>query len=98
MTIQCAFGCEAFAMKARIAELKKRNGQLEGWGDREHRAKNKTLTRIAELTATAERLDKERIELAKMLLHYVRSVPLGNQPHMSAEIAEKMALVALGEF
>lgn len=45
--------------------------------------------------ATVDRLDKERIELAKMLLHYVRSVPLGNQTHMSAEIAEKMALVAL---
>lgn len=52
---------------------------------------------IAELTATVERTDKERIELAKMLLHCVRSVPLGNQPHMSAEIAEKMALVALGD-
>lgn len=52
---------------------------------------------IAELEATVRRLDKERIELAEMLLHYVRTVPLGNQPHMSAEIAEKMALVALGE-
>lgn len=51
---------------------------------------------IAELEATVMRLDKERIELAEMLLHYVRTVPLGNQPHMSAEIAEKMALVALG--
>lgn len=50
---------------------------------------------IAELRRQAEMIDKERIELAKMLLHYVRTVPLGNQPHMSAEIAEKMALVAL---
>lgn len=53
------------------------------------------LKGMDELRAEVERLDKERIELAKMLLHYVRSVPLGNQPHMSAEIAEKMALVAL---
>ncbi len=50
---------------------------------------------IAELRRQVEMIDKERIELAKMLLHYVRTVPLGNQPHMSAEIAEKMALVAL---
>ena len=50
---------------------------------------------VADLTGQVERLDKERIELAKMLLHYVRSVPIGNQPHMSAEIAEKMALAAL---
>lgn len=42
---------ELTAASARIAELEKRNGQLEGWGDREHRAKNNALDRIAELEA-----------------------------------------------
>ena len=39
---------EGDALNARIAELEKRNHEMEGWGDREHRAKNEALDRIAE--------------------------------------------------
>lgn len=47
---------------------------------------------LQERLATVE---AQRYGLARMLLHYVRTVPLGHQPHMSAEPAEKMALEAL---
>lgn len=51
--------------------------------------------KLSALTQRAESAAAQRYGLARMLLHYVRSVPLGNQPHMSAEPAEKMALEAL---
>ena len=43
------------------------------------------------------RMREAHRELARMLLRYVTLVPLGHQPHMSAEKAERMANAALAD-
>ena len=52
---------------------------------------------LAHEKAEAARLREVRNELATMLLCYAESVPLGHQPHMAAEKAEKLARAALAE-
>lgn len=87
---------EGDALNARIAELEKECAVLREDSEsctnemcRQADLKDDALARIAALEA-------DRKQLATMLLHYVHSVPLGHQPHMSAQPAEKMAMAALG--